>query len=188
MTPSLSPQDMPPAGEENVLRCKKCDTPLNPKTAIWVEHGYQCKHCITRHQQKFENAKPQDYLLGISAHLILFCLFNLVFLGGLLLVFSLPYVYLVMTAMGILAFMSFSAKVMARVVQRIIHRRRSQRLFHTVKIASLFAGVSLFLASVAVFFYTPTFASALLLIGQLAFAYLVPQFVHDRLTKIDMRD
>jgi hypothetical protein len=52
---------------ETSLRCNKCGRLMCPDCAVSTPVGYRCKQCVRKHDDKFFNAEPNDYVIIAAA-------------------------------------------------------------------------------------------------------------------------
>lgn len=108
---------------ETLLRCNRCERPICDKCAVLTPTGYRCKECIKGQQKIFETAQWSDYPLGmITAG-------ALSFLGSL--------VIAAISGLGFWGYFSLmispaAGVIIATIVNRVIRRHRSKRLFQLI--------------------------------------------------------
>ena len=108
------------------LRCNRCDRPMCTECAVKTPTGYRCKECVRGQQKIFETAITQDYIFGIAIALALG------YIGGLL-----------TTRIGffVIFLAPFAGGIIAETVRKVIHKRRSKRLFQAIAVAAVFGGL-----------------------------------------------
>lgn len=118
---------------ETGLRCNRCDRLICTSCAVRVATGYRCPQCIREQKKVFDTAQIQDYVLGFIVA------FVLSYIGSLItqaVSFFFFLVFLVAPAVGAL---------IAKVVRKVVGRRRSKTLFQVITVAVVLGGVPLIL-------------------------------------------
>ena len=108
------------------LRCNRCDKPMCTDCAVKTPIGYRCKECIRGQQKIFETAITQDYIFGIVIALALG------YIGG-----------LITTRIGffVIFLAPFAGGLIAEAVRKVLHKRRSKRLFQAITVAAVVGGL-----------------------------------------------
>lgn len=108
------------------LRCNKCGKPVCAKCVRPTPVGYRCKSCIREHEDTFYSATPVHYFIAavVAFPLGIISGFISVRLGFLVIFFA-----------------ALAGSIIARIVHRIIGRKRGRWMPHLVATAIVFGGI-----------------------------------------------
>jgi len=94
--------------------------------AVKTPTGYRCKECIRGQQKIFETAISQDYIFGILIALALG------YIGGLI---------TTRISFFVIFLAPFAGGLIAEAVRKVLHKRRSKRLFQAITVAAVIGGL-----------------------------------------------
>ena len=115
---------------ETALRCNKCGAYICAKCAVHTPTGYSCKSCIKGQQKVFDTSKPMDGVLAVVVSGVLS------FIGSLLVGVAGYFTIFLAPLAGI---------VVGEAVRLVTGKRRSQKVFRMVLIATIVGSLPLFL-------------------------------------------
>jgi hypothetical protein len=139
---------------ETSLRCNRCNKPICPSCAVRVPTGYRCRECVRSQLKVFENAQWYDYLLAFVAAVLLSGLASII----------ITFIATIWFGLLVLVAAPFAGTLIARVVQLVVRRRRSNALFLTAGAGVVIGGIPAILthlASVLILFGNPAFSGAI---------------------------
>ncbi|HNT74204.1 MAG TPA: hypothetical protein PKH77_04185 [Anaerolineae bacterium] len=116
---------------ETTLACYQCGTPICIRCARRTPVGYICPDCLRGRKQRFEQARPTDYIIVASIALVLGFIANILPLVGWYVIFLSP-----LAGIGI-----------AEVVWRAVGRRYSSHLWWVVGASLVVSSAPVFLLS-----------------------------------------
>ncbi len=116
-----------------VLRCNRCNTPINPQNAVLTPTGYRCKNCIRGQQKVFDTSQPKDFLIA-------FLIAVVISFAGSWLVAPLGYIIvLVSFGLGLLIY---------RINRLILKGRRGKRIDLAVLLGALVGAAPLLIHNI----------------------------------------
>jgi hypothetical protein len=120
---------------ETALRCNKCGEYICPKCAVHTPTGYSCKSCIKNQQKVFDNTNPLDGVIAVAVA------GALSFIGSLLVGITGYFTLFLAPVAGV---------VIGEAVRLVTKKRRSQKMFRMVLIATTVGALPLLLFNLVI--------------------------------------